>query len=404
MKKILFYSAALMLSAMSFTACSDSNDDPTPNVFEEKTYTMGNGLTLNVSGAPMYGKSVTVSPAKDMKTAKITMQSEIDFADIPGFPEGLVENTNVQCPGVIPGTPVETLTVNLVPDGENYTFSGDSETTYCTYKYSGKLTETSVDVNISDVMLKNQSLANTTWNTGVTNEEGYADGIRLIWEPEDKAEIDLGFQKMSIQTILQVIVAIPMIEIESDEVESDGESKPSEVVSAQDMLNMVLKSITFLPDGNIVAKYMDVAKGGKEYVTSPSNMIQYVVSAEGKLLIFINPQAVMVANSRAVDLNQMIKNVWNMVTPMLANGVPVDYRIEGDNMQIFIGNDVMMPILKNVLLPIVSDDAMRAMLIQMIASSEDMADMKEILEAAINSLPAAIEATTNIEIGLNLKK
>ena len=134
------------MGATLVTSCSDDKNDPDVQgpKLEETTFTESFGLDLKVGDAPMYGKVVTFSPAADMKTAELTMQSTFDFASIPDFPQGLVNDTKVQCPGVLPGTPVEVLKVNLVPDNTDdkyYTFSGEADATYCTYKYSGKVSE-----------------------------------------------------------------------------------------------------------------------------------------------------------------------------------------------------------------------------------------------------------------------
>jgi len=392
MKKSLIYSAALLFGVMSFSSCSD-DDGPELTKLEEATYTMQDGLTLTVGGSPMLGKSITVTPSADMKTATLTMQSSFDFSSIPDFPEGLVSNTQVQCPGVLPGTPVETLKVDLVPNetGDTYSFSGDATSTYCTYKYSGTLTSGSLALEITDVLLKNQALANTTWNTYTTTDdfgETSPSSIHVVWEPET-AGIDLGGYEMSLQATLQLVMVLPLID---------------DTTSAAEMLNSVLKSVTFLPDGNITAEYMDAANGGTTYTVSPVNMVQYVVSGEGKILIFLNPQAIVAADTKSVDLNQMIEQAWQMLTPMLANGLPLGYTINGDIMDLYIGNDVMLPILKNVLYPIVSDEDMIQLLIRLINSGDSMAEMLPLIESALSDLPAAIQATTNVEIGLSLKK
>lgn len=51
------------------------------------------------------------------------------------------------------------------------------------------------------------------------------------------------------------------------------------------MLCSVLKDVTLGADGNIVATYMDAANGGTEWVTSPSNMAQYVVTRQSIALV-----------------------------------------------------------------------------------------------------------------------
>ena len=97
------------------------------------------------------------------------------------------------------------------------------------------------------------------------------------------------------------------------------------------MLCSVLKDVTLGADGNIVATYMDAANGGTEWVTSPSNMAQYVVTGDNQLLLFLNPQAIMAnvdnveKSVRTVDVGAILQQAIAELYPMLINGVPLTY-------------------------------------------------------------------------------
>ncbi len=401
MKKIFFNCAALLMGATLVTSCSDDKNDPDVQgpKLEETTFTESFGLDLKVGDAPMYGKVVTFSPAADMKTAELTMQSTFDFASIPDFPQGLVNDTKVQCPGVLPGTPVEVLKVNLVPDNTDdkyYTFSGEADATYCTYKYSGKVSERNLKLSITDVKLKNQSLANTSWVPATRPDDFdpetvYADGIHIVWSPsgDDAPTLDLMGFKMTMETILRLAIALPVINDES---------------SANDMLALALQSVTFKEDGNVVASYLDTEEG--KYLESPVNMVQYVIKEDGKMLLYLNPQAIAMADTKAVDLNALVQQVWNMTTPMLAQGVPLTYNVEGNDMQLYLGKDVTLPLIQQILIPVLEDESLRAMLLQLIESSgnEELAGMKDMIEGVLTSLPGVLRPTTDVQIGLNLTK
>lgn len=102
------------------------------------------------------------------------------------------------------------------------------------------------------------------------------------------------------------------------------------------------------------------------------------------------------------------------VVPMLANGVPVTYgQCIGEDFQpredfnatsFYLGTDVLLPILK-VLAPVLSDEDVVNMIIELAKSDENMAATAEaFLPGILAGLPEAIETTSVIEIGINLTK
>lgn len=70
--------------------------------------------------------------------------------------ESLKGMPDIPGPGVLPGTPVLSLPVNLKPDGGVYSFSGNGETEYLTYTYEGNVNASKMAFSFNDVTLKNQ--------------------------------------------------------------------------------------------------------------------------------------------------------------------------------------------------------------------------------------------------------
>ncbi|MDE5796071.1 MAG: DUF4925 domain-containing protein [Muribaculaceae bacterium] len=401
-----FLSLVTVLAGFSLlTSCSSKDDDPKAPVPDAATFTEASGLNLTVDGVAMPGKTVKFEPSADGAKGTLTMSSTFDVTAIPGYQSGMIEGDQVQAPGVLPGSPVTVLTVNLKYDNSVYTFSGADETEYCTFSYSGSLEGENLNLAINDVKLKNTSLAGTTWNLvemDPVEPDANNGPFHIVWEPynlqnpEEGASVDLGFMKMPIQTVIQLMTVMPMLENPTN---PEGEKW---TVSA--MLNYVLKSITFMEDGNIVAEYRDT-KGTQTITASPVNLVQYVVKDDGGLLIFLNPQAIALADkTRALDINSLLASVMGQVLPMLANGVPMEYEKDGDKMTLYLDTTVLLPLLRNTLTPLLQDQETLDMLIAMVSANEDMAMYLPYIQGIFTSLPEVLKKTTNIEIGLNFVK
>ena len=134
-----------------------------------------------------------------------------------------------------------------------------------------------MDLSFTDVTLKNTALAGTVWKpTPLANTEdgGMDEPIHFVWKSGTKAAIEIfpGHpSEIEINDLLLLALRFPLFD--------DGSG---DRVSVEQMLCSVLKDVTLGADGNIVATYMDAANGGTEWVTSPSNMAQYVVTGDNQ--------------------------------------------------------------------------------------------------------------------------
>ena len=325
MKKNLFYYLFAVICTIGlFTSCSD-DDEKVVNPIPQTTFNSENGLQLTYNGAPLLGKKVTFTPDATEAT-KATLRLEGEF-DLSGILKGQRSNmTSPTGPGVFPGSPVTTLSVDLSINGNQCTFSGVSETEYCTFSYAGKVTAGTMDLSFTDVTLKNTALAGTVWKpTPLANTEdgGMDEPIHFVWKSGTKAAIEIfpGHpSEIEINDLLLLALRFPLFD--------DGSG---DRVSVEQMLCSVLKDVTLGADGNIVATYMDAANGGTEWVTSPSNMAQYVVTGDNQLLLFLNPQAIMAnvdnveKSVRTVDVGAILQQAIAELYPMLINGVPLTY-------------------------------------------------------------------------------
>lgn len=400
MKKNLFYYLFAVICTIGlFTSCSD-DDEKVVNPIPQTTFNSENGLQLT-NGAPLLGKKVTFTPDATEAT-KATLRLEGEF-DLAGILKGQRSNmTSPTGPGVFPGSPVTTLSVDLSINGNQCTFSGVSETEYCTFSYAGKVTAGTMDLSFTDVTLKNTALAGTVWKpTPLANTEdgGMDEPIHFVWKSGTKAAIEIFGHpsEIEINDLLLLALRFPLFD--------DGSG---DRVSVKQMLCSVLKDVTLGADGNIVATYMDAANGGTEWVTSPSNMAQYVVTGDNQLLLFLNPQAIMAnvdnveKSVRTVDVGAILQQAIAELYPMLINGVPLTYTKEGNRMKVFLGTDLLLPLMKNIVAPLFEDEEFLNMVIEAMKSDPQFGGMAGMMVPTLKLLPEIIKNTTQLEIGLDL--
>lgn len=386
MKKNLFYYLFAVICTIGlFTSCSD-DDEKVVNPIPQTTFNSENGLQLTYNGAPLLGKKVTFTPDATEAT-KATLRLEGEF-DLAGILKGQRSNmTSPTGPGVFPGSPVTTLSVDLSINGNQCTFSGVSETEYCTFSYAGKVTAGTMDLSFTDVTLKNTALAGTVWKpTPLANTEdgGMDEPIHFVWKSGTKAAIEIFGHpsEIEINDLLLLALRFPLFD--------DGSG---DRVSVEQMLCSVLKDVTLGADGNIVATYMDAANGGTEWVTSPSNMAQYVVTGDNQLLLFLNPQAIMAnvdnveKSVRTVDVGAILQQAIAELYPMLINGVPLTYTKEGNRMKVFLGTDLLLPLMKNIVAPLFEDEEFLNMVIEAMKSDPQFGGMAGMMVPTLKLLP-----------------
>ena len=396
MKKNLFYYLfAVICSVSVFTSCSDDDDDKIVNPVPQTVFNSENGLQLTYNGEPMLGKKVTFTPdATNATKATLRLEGEFDLSGILG---NRAVDATPTAPGVFPGTTVTTLPVELSINGDQCTFSGSSETDYCTYSYEGKVTTGALQLAFTDVKLKNAALAGSKWNLVALNDDYTQEPLHIVWESGSKVDIIPGLISMPISDILKLALRLLLLD--------DG---TEDKASVEAMLNTVLKDVTFGADGNIVATYMDVANGGTEWVESPANIAQYVISSNNQLKLFLNPQAIIAAavrsakSSKAIDINTVLQQAIGTLYPMLVEGVPLAYSQDGENMKVYLNTELLLPLLKGIVAPLFQDEDFVNMLVEAMKQDPDFGSMAAMATPMLKALPDIIDKTTQVEVGLNL--
>lgn len=143
------------------------------------------------------------------------------------------------------------------------------------------------------------------------------------------------------------------------------------------------------------------------------NLAQYVVKSDGEVLVFLNPQAIIMAvmsegsKSRAdgnLDLGQF-QSIIDALAPtllnMVQNGAPLQYTHAGDDLSVFLGTEVLKPLLQAII-PVCQNQEVLEALKAIV--DQNMAGMGDLVKNAMASLPAVINGTTKLEAGINFQK
>lgn len=356
-------------------------------------FTVATGLNLTYNGGAMLGKKVTFTPdASDATKATLVLAGNLDLSGILTR-EAASGSFGA---GVFPGSPVVTLPVTLNIQGDECSFSGTSETDYCTFDYAGKVTASSLNLDLTNVALKNSVLSGTTWAPTPLNSDYTEEPIHLIWESNKEVEIMPG-GGMPIQTILTLALRLPLID-------AGGDDK----VNVEDMLCSVLHDITLGADGNISASYVDAAQGGTSVVKTPANVAQYVVLSDTQMKVYLNLDAIIAnvkrlgSSTKAIDMSEILSQAVTSLLPLVTDGVPLTYEKNEGKLKVYLNTDLLLPLMKNIVAPLFSDEEFVNMLIEAMKADPDFGSMAGMAEGMLKGLPEIINETTRLEIGLNL--
>lgn len=396
MRKFWYAASIALISMVCLASCSDDDAPNWEGKIPSATYTDANGLTLNVNGAPMVGKTAKIDVKGDKAT--VTLNSSFNLAEIPDLPQGL--GTVIEGPGVLPGSAETVLNVTLEETQGGAAFSGKDETQFCTFEYNGKATESSIEINITNVVLKDKSLVgsyrllpynvNEDWES---DEYGtvYSEPIYVKWE--STASLDLFGSPMKPADLIKLLMTMPLLE--------------DMTVRIPDMLCANLQNVRLGETGDITATYLDNEADTETptYIQSPANIAQYIVESNGNMRLWLNPQAIIKDATRAdtgIDINNLLGNIIVQLSPMLKDGVPLRYRVDGANTTIYLDTQTILPLLKTNVSPLLRNEEVINRLVAIIAADESMASLAPMIPAILRSAADVIDGTTTLEVGLNL--
>ena len=408
-KQFLAYFFAAMTLGGIFTSCS-SDDDPIVNpVPETTTFNEKNGLKVIFNGEALAGKEVIYTPSSEDATKAVLELKGADFDLLQHMTKeanGLTLNT----PGIIPGSANLKLDLDLTIEGDKCFFNGLSETEHYTFDYKGEISKSNLNIEIANAKLKNTDLVGQ-WNmvpfeTDEWKTEILSTPLFLKWDSDSLLNMELapGFvMPMPIETIVNLATsAIELID--------NGQTK----VSALTYLTDIFKNVRLAEDGNITAELKDVANGKNELEVSPKNVAFYVVDKtptatdRGQLRLFLNLESIdklSKQNSRAAREGFDLGSVLSFINPMIQNGIPLTLvPTEDGKMAIILDSKILIPIIKDMLAPVLADPALIETLSEMIKNTPGMEDFAPMAGAMLKALPNALKGSKTIEIGLKFEQ
>lgn len=152
-----------------------------------------------------------------------------------------------------------------------------------------------------------------------------------------------------------------------------------------------LKDITFQKDGNVVATYAvpsEDAQAEPKWEKSKPGMVTYKVKGD-QILFFPNIDDLMAS----IPADSLKNNATlNEAVEMLKSGIPVNYTISGNTAKLFIDKAFIEKIFPLVIAGLDNVDP------------ASMGNMGGMIKGLLQGIPAVLQKTTKLEIGLNLEK
>lgn len=403
----------LLLSPVLFVACDkdDNNKDVDLDQIQSKTYTGLNVLDLEYNDSGLAGKSVDVSPASG-RNVNMSFYSKVNLGTLNAAFKDLPE---LDGPGVLPGTPKLDITVPVTRDGNDWDFDYTGETDFVTYRLEGDFDNNKFEGEFEDVRLKNQTFAGGAWKpvAAPTNPLDDSQPFHIVWET--KLPIQLPGTQYGIQDVLRILVNTPFIPVYNGTAE----------MSLTQVIANGLRTVGMAADGCMPVTYLQTANGASQFITAPRCTFMYVPLSDNAMRLYANPtdilSLVLLNNtnrdpnipdnpfgkaSRAEEgtLLQLLEGIVKNLSPMLAEGLPMACVRQGDGMQLYLSSEVLLPLLKQVIVPVLSNPAMRGIVADLVQHNTSLSQYATAIMALYDALPQLLDQTTKIELGFNFTK
>ncbi|MDE6558934.1 MAG: hypothetical protein K2K29_03505, partial [Muribaculaceae bacterium] len=203
----------------------------------------------------------------------------------------------------------------------------------------------------------------------------------------------------------------------------------------------VVKTIALNPDGNIPVMYISTLGGAAHLATTTGNMIQYVPNGQG-VLLYVNPlsavsevllalskpqtDAEFVTKTSPIDTpaalrsegaasadayriamspeikDALIKSLLATIAPQLSQGIPLEMAPTQEGADIYFNTQTSVTFMANLMQNLLSNPVIAGTLKEYLQSIHLPQIPDGDVEAVLAQLPAYLEKTTKLEIGLSL--
>ncbi|MCD8031990.1 MAG: DUF4925 domain-containing protein [Bacteroides sp.] len=379
MKKNLYLLMALLFSCSLIFSCNDKDDEDDDGEEEEEVIKVNasyggeseNTLKLTYSGVELMGKEIKFHTSTK-KTATVTLNYVI-----PG--EATTELTGV------------TLTTTPPKDDDDEEDDGEYESEYeYEYFFEGTAkTSTGWNITYTGHVFADGDIRELTLDVEASMQENILQGT---WKLSENQTLFFDWQSDEETVIADVEYASMPGDVTSHTTETLG-CLVSKMGSQ--WVSNVLHEVTFHTDGNITATYTKA--GSTTELESPLNLVHYYLpnsSNDNKIAILLNVDAI----AALVMSNSSTRSSWkDLLEPfqsLLQEGIPLEGEFAGDDLKLYIGQEVAESIL--------TDPAVVSLLDEQTFEVDLMGSVANVTVYG-KELPALFEETTLFKLGLSMQ-
>ena len=139
--------------------------------------------------------------------------------------------------------------------------------------------------------------------------------------------------------------------------------------------------------------------------------LREVPLSDTQMKVYLNLDAIIAnvkrlgSSTKAIDMSEILSQAVTSLLPLVTDGVPLTYEKNEGKLKVYLNTDLLLPLMKNIVAPLFSDEEFVNMLIEAMKADPDfgsMAGMAGMAEGMLKGLPEIINETTRLEVGLNL--
>ena len=170
---------------------------------------------------------------------------------------------------------------------------------------------------------------------------------------------------------------------------------------------------------------MCIRDSAATFANAPRCTFMYVPLSEYALKLYANPADILTlvllnntnrdpnipdnpfgkpSRAESGTLVQLLQGLVKSLAPMLADGIPMACVRQGDNMSLYLSSELLLPLLKDGIVPVLANPAMRGIVADLVEHNATLAPHAVAIMALYDALPTILDQTTRLELGLNFTK
>lgn len=365
---------------------SDNGEDGIEDLNGEYSTAGELGLKMIYNGYELNGKKITFTLNDDQKSATLIMTgTELDLKNLASVFEGMDSKFTTYSP--IPGEKeLIVKNVKVKVDGSTCTFEGEDIKPNRTVAFKGKISDETMSIDIQHKLVRENNELLGKWKMGAVKEAGSGGGILaqaellnnndndytkssplfLNWGATQK--VDMGRVPTGMEGALATIeVNRPMngiFNLLMSELVTSQLIKPS----LEKALPKLVEYIATEETGGIYASYSYTDAINPEYSQEMShNIIRYYfdennqlrIEPDADLLLNLIGGLVSGVNTRSVTTRddeivlpqhaiEVAGKILDILKPALAQGIPCEYEISGNNLSISLDKKLLLDLMRLV--------------------------------------------------------